>query len=249
MYANLKRLFDYSVPLIAAATILAVAAIAVAVYAGTTAYRIKVASDIVTVTGSAKTAVPADTARWTLRLETKTSVYDQQSGYERLAAAGEKIAGYLDKQGFTDHEAGSIDSYPEYRYEQNKDPVQIGYTVGRSLTVRSNDLDAIAALAENIAALSGSGYTVSSGQLEYTVSSLPELRVSLLSEAIKDARDRATAIAKDSGRAIGELRSASSGVVQVLPEGGVDISDYGTYDTMSRRKEVMVTVRAEFSLQ
>jgi hypothetical protein len=48
---------------------------------------------------------------------------------------------------------------------------------------------------------------------------------------------------------VGALRSASSGVVQVLPEGGVEISDYGTYDTQNINKEVMVTVRADFSLR
>jgi hypothetical protein len=34
----------------------------------------------------------------------------------------------------------------------------------------------------------------------------------------------------------------------VLPKGGVDVSDYGTYDTSSMEKEVMVTVRATFAL-
>ena len=48
--------------------------------------------------------------------------------------------------------------------------------------------------------------------------------------------------------AIGTLRSASSGVVQVLPQGGIEISDYGSYDTQSMNKEVMVTVRATFEL-
>jgi hypothetical protein len=75
------------------------------------------------------------------------------------------------------------------------------------------------------------------------------MRVKLLSQAITDATDRAEAIVQDSGRSIGVLRSASSGVVQVLPEGGVEISDYGSYDTQSMNKEVMVTVRATFSLK
>jgi hypothetical protein len=74
------------------------------------------------------------------------------------------------------------------------------------------------------------------------------MRVALLSEAIKDAKARAQAIASESGRSIGVLRNASSGVVQVLPQGGIDISDYGMYDTQSLNKEVMVTVRATFEL-
>jgi len=34
-----------------------------------------------------------------------------------------------------------------------------------------------------------------------------------------------------------------------LPQGGVDISDYGSYDTQSKNKDVMVTVRATFSIE
>jgi hypothetical protein len=85
--------------------------------------------------------------------------------------------------------------------------------------------------------------------LELTYSKLDELRVTLLSHAIEDATKRAEAIAQDSGRSIGVLRNASSGVVQVLPQGGVEISDYGMYDTTSMHKDVMVTVRATFSLK
>jgi hypothetical protein len=85
--------------------------------------------------------------------------------------------------------------------------------------------------------------------LELTYSKLAEMRVQLLSKAIKDAEERAQAIAKESGRTVGMLRKATSGVVQVLPAGGIEVSDYGSYDTQSLNKEVMVTVRADFSLQ
>jgi len=39
------------------------------------------------------------------------------------------------------------------------------------------------------------------------------------------------------------------GVVQVMPVNSVEISDYGTYDTGSIEKEVMVTVKALFILR
>ena len=44
-------------------------------------------------------------------------------------------------------------------------------------------------------------------------------------------------------------RAAASGVVQVLPKGSLEISDYGSYDTSSIEKEVMVTVRATFTIE
>jgi hypothetical protein len=246
---HLSKLFDYSVPLVAASTILVVGAIAVVLYAGKVAYDIKLAADTVEVTGSAKEAVVADTARWTINLETKTGVGDQQAGFTRLEGAVDKISGYLKESGFTEFETPAVTSYPTYYYPQNGEPVMTGYTVSRSIVVRSSDVAKLSDLANSIEPLSGTGYSVTTGALELTYSKLAEMRVKLLSQAIADATDRANAIVQDSGRSISVLRNASSGVVQVLPAGGVDISDYGTYDTQSMNKEVMVTVRATFSLK
>lgn len=235
--------------MVAAATVLVVGALAVTVYLGNVAYTIKLAADTVEVTGSAKEAVLADEARWVINLETKTGLSDQQAGFNRLDGAVTKITEYLAKEGFTEYETPAGTSYPNFSYPQYSEPVQTGYTVSRTILVRSDDVEKLAGLANNVDPLTGSGYTVSTGALELTVGTLPEMRVRLLTEAIKDAENRAKAIAQDSGREVEMLRNASSGVVQVLGEGAVEVSDYGMYDTQSLHKEVMVTVRATFSLK
>lgn len=234
--------------MVAAATVLAIGAIMVASVGALTVRDIKLARDSVEVTGSAKEAVVADTARLILILETKTGVVEQQLGYTRLEDATNKIVTYLEEQGFSEYETPSITSYPNYTYPQYGEPIFTGYSVSRQIIVRSNDIEGISALANDIEPFTGQGYNVTTQSLELTYSKLAEMRVKLLSEAIKDAQARADAIAKDSGRSVGVLRNASSGVVQVLPEGGIDISDYGMYDTQSVHKEVMVTVRATFEL-
>lgn len=245
---NVRKLFDYSVPLVAAATLLSIGAIIVAIIAAYTAYDIKLARDSVEVTGSAKRAVVADTGRLTINLDTRTGVNDLQNGYTRLENATTKIATFLEAEGFTDFETPSISSYPQYTYPQNGEPIFTGYSANRQIIVRSTDIPKIQSLANNIEPFSGTGYNATTQSLELTYSGLGDMRVELLSEAIKDAKARADAIASESGRSVGVLRNASSGVVQVLPAGGIDISDYGTYDTQSLNKEVMVTVRATFEL-
>lgn len=246
---NFKKLFDYSVPLVAASTILIVGAFLITAYASKVAYDIKLSADTVEITGSAKEAVVADTGRWTINLETKTGTTDQQSGFSRLETATERIASYLKGQGFTEIETPTGNTYPNYVYPQNGESYLSGYTVSRSIVVRSNDVEALSTLANNVDPFVGEGYNVSTGGLELTYSKLAEMRVKLLSAAIADAQARAQAIVQDSGRPIGTLRTATGGVVQVLPAGGIEISDYGSYDTQSLNKEIMVTVRAVFSLQ
>jgi hypothetical protein len=245
---TIQKLFDYSQPLVAAATILMLGGLIISVVGAYTAYNIKQASDSIEVTGSAKQAVVADMARWIVSLETKTGINDQQQGYARLEAATSKITAYLESQGFNDFETPAVTSYPNYTYPQYSEPVFTGFSVARQIIVRSDDVAAISLLANNIEPFTGANYNVTTQSLELTYSKLDEMRVQLLSEAIKDAQARAEAIASESGRSVKVLRNASSGVVQVLPAGSIEVSDYGMYDTQSMNKEVMVTVRATFSL-
>lgn len=242
------KLFDFSQPIISAATILSVTALILGTVGAYTIHQIKTSNDTIEITGSSKEAVTADTARWTLSINTKTGTTTQESGYKRIEKATETIMQFLAEQEFTDLEATSISSYQDYIYPSNSEPIFNGYTVQRNIVVRSNDIEKVQKLSNTIEPFSGEGYSVTTQSLELTYSKLAEMRVKLLSTAIADAKARAQAIAKESGRKVGSLRTASGGVVQVLPLGSVDISDYGSYDTQSLQKEVMVTVRATFGL-
>ena len=119
-------------------------------------------------------------------------------------------------------------------------------TVRQSITISSSDVDGITQLAKNTGVLTQTGIFFSADSPQYFYSKLADLRVSLLSDAIKDAKARAEQIAKSSGQKVGSLKAASSGVVQVLSPNSVEVSDYGSYDTSSLDKEVMVSVRATF---
>lgn len=249
MHMHFKKLFDYSEPRVAAITILAVTLLVITLYGGKVLTDIKLASDTIEVTGSAKESVVADTGRLLINLETKTGLTDQQAGSERLEQAVTKVTEYLAKEGMTDFETPAGFTNANYYYPQNAEPVQTGYTVSRTVVIRGTDLPKMTNLANDLSALQGQGYTVTAAGLELTYSKLDEMRVKLLAEAIKDATARAEAIASESGRGVGTLRNAVGGVVQVLPQGGVDISDYGSYDTVSLNKDIMVTTRATFSLE
>jgi uncharacterized protein len=245
---KISKLFDYSIPMVSAATVLSLGIIVVALIGAYTTRDIKLARDVVEVTGSAKEAVVADTARWIINLETKTGQFNQQSGFDRLEEATKRVTTYLTEQGFTEYETPAMTSWTNYTYPQNSEPIFTGYTISRQIFVRSDDVERISQLANNIQPFTGTNYNVTTQSLELTYSKLNEMRVKLLSEAVRDAHDRADAIAKESGRSVGMLRTASGGVVQVLPQGGIEISDYGSYDTQSLNKDIMVTVRATFEL-
>jgi hypothetical protein len=133
-------------------------------------------------------------------------------------------------------------------YDQNGGE-NIRYQLFQTVTVQDNDVSKITKLSQLIPSLASGGAIVSVQSLEYYYSRLADLRVSLLSEAVKDAKARAEKIAEGTGRQVGNIQSANNGVVQVLAPNSVDISDYGSYDTSSVQKDIMVTVKASFRLK
>lgn len=246
---SINKLFDYSQPLVAAFTILVIGMAGMVWYGTQALYTLRLANDTIEVTGSAKEAVVADMGRLTVSLETKSGLQDQEAASVRLEAGVDAIVTMLKGQGLETIETPAGSVTPSYIYPQNAEAIQTGYQLNRTVVVRSSDVAKLGSFANNTAPFSGAGYTVSVYGLELTYSKLDEMRVKLLTEAIKDATDRANAIASNSGRRVGKLRNAVGGVVQVLPAGGVDISDYGSYDTTSLNKEVMVTARVTFGLE
>ncbi len=235
----------FAEPIVKAALVLAFGPILAAAIGGYAFYQVRMASDVITVTGSARETVTSDHARWTISITARTGLYDQSAGFEAVSRGVEALQTKLAAEGLTD-----ITVNPPSIYEQYGDRGTItGYNVSEDIIVQSDDVEKISTLAQNAIALQGTGYIVRTGFVEYTYTKLDEMRVKLLGAAIADAEARADSITKMSGQTTGKLKSASSGVVQVLSKNGVDISDYGSYDTQSIEKDVMVTVRAVFSLR
>jgi hypothetical protein len=123
------------------------------------------------------------------------------------------------------------------------------YVLMQTITVNSKDIPKITGLAKNIQSIIEKGVIFSTQAVEYYYSKLPEERVALLSEALTDAKSRAQALGDSTGKKVGTLTQASSGVVQVLSANSVEVSDYGAYDTSKIEKEIMVTVKAAFTLR
>lgn len=239
----MKNFFE--APIVRAAAVLAFGPIVAALIAGYALYQIRTASDIITVTGSARETVTSDHAKWTLSVSARTGLYDQNTGYTALARGVDDVKKKLTEAGLTEVETNPSSVFEQY----GQNSVVTGYQMSQDVVVQSDDVKKIQALANDTQKMQGEGYLVHTGAVEYTYTKLDDMRVKLLGNAIKDAEARANTITSVSKRNTGALKNASSGVVQVLAKNGVDISDYGSYDTQSIDKDVMVTVRAVFGIK
>lgn len=205
--------------------------------------------DILSVTGSAKTKIVSDQSKLILSIFRTVPTSSLVSGYSNVARDLSLTKTLLKNGGVKDEDIIESAVSMNQSYDYDNSGGETRYQLDQTLTVQSNDIDKLTAISKKIPSLAGQGAIVAIQSLEYYYSKLPELRVSLLADAIKDAKARAQKIAEGTGRKIGNVQSASSGVVQVLSVNSVEISDYGAYDTTSIEKDVMVSVKASFRLR
>ena len=125
------------------------------------------------------------------------------------------------------------------------------YELSQNVEVVSKDVQKLSGLPTKINDLNRHGHDVSAGSVRfyYPSDKLDALKVSLLADASKSAKERADQFALNSGNKIGRLLNARQGVFQVTAPNSSDISDYGTYDTSSINKVVKIVVTMTYSVK
>jgi hypothetical protein len=213
-----------------------------------TFYSIRSLDDTLTVTGSASKAVTSDHVKWVGVINRVVKTTTLKEGYASMASDLVSVQAFLNDNKISVDQVVTSPVFMDQNYDQPQGAEKT-YTLRQTIEVNSNDVNGIGQIAKNIQALIEKGVVFSTQSLEYTYTKLPDERVSMLALAIKDAKDRASTLAQSSGKSVGKLKSASSGVVQVMSANSLDVSDYGSYDTSKVEKNIMVTVKASFTLK
>ena len=213
-----------------------------------TFYKLR-SMDYITTTGSAKKAVTSDKVKWTANITRPVKISTIKDGYAKIDADLKEVKNFLTTSGIPT-EAINISPVLMNEVYDNNAGQEKNYNLVQTITIQSEDVAKISDLAKNTSSLViNKGIIFSSTALEYYYSKLPEARVELLASAVADSKARADQLAKAGGKKIGTLKSASSGVVQVMAPNSVEVSDYGVYDTSSIDKEIMVTVKSSFEIK
>jgi len=209
--------------------------------------QIKSFDNVLVVTGSAKQTVLSDTVKWNGSFTRKVSDENLSSGFTQMKKDETVVKNFLLENGIKESEItiSPVSMEKNYYYEKSySSPDE--YTLVQNITIQSENIEKIKETSKNIEPIIEKGVIFSSYSPQYYYSGLSEARISLLPKAMEDAKKRAESI---TGKSVGSLKSVSMGVVQVLQPNSVDISDYGMYDTSTVEKEVMITVKASFSLR
>ncbi len=130
-----------------------------------------------------------------------------------------------------------------------QEQVTVAYIVEQHVTVTSKDLPKVEKVSREITDLLDQGIYVHSEAPLYIYTNLAALKLQMLAEASRDARQRAEQIAQNTGASLGGLLTAKMGVLQINPAFSTEVSAEGNNDKSTLDKDVLGVVTASFALK
>jgi len=211
----------------------------------------KSADEAITVTGSAKRRITSDLVVWSAGVTEEAPAL--ADAYKKLSVSIPRIKQYLVDKGIHEDQmvVSSITTIQQKGRDKdgNETSEIVGYSLSQGIGVRSNDVGRIGQIAREATELINQGILIQSEAPRYYYTQIGNLKIEMLGEAAKDAKERADRIAQSTGNSIGVVRSARMGVLQITAADSTDVSDYGVYDTSTIDKDMTAVVNASFAVE
>jgi hypothetical protein len=210
----------------------------------------KKGDEAITVTGSAKRRITSDLVVWSAGVSSQAP--ELSGAYDSLADTLPRIKQYLLSKGIPEDQmtVSAITTVQNKgRDSEGNETSQVtGYTISQQIDIRSSDVNKIALVARESTELIKQGILIESSAPQYYYTKIGDLKIEMLGEASKDAKERAERIAQSTGNSIGSVRSAKMGVLQITAADSTDVSDYGTYNTTTIEKDMTAVVNISFAV-
>lgn len=211
----------------------------------------KLQNQTIRVTGSASQNVTSDKASWSLQIRNKRATLKE--GYAKLNADTKKAVEFFTANGISENniEISSVNSYENYKRLPNGNTTNDveSYNVYRFITVKSDNIGKLTELSKKVDELVDKDINLSSENVQYFVSNLDDIKVKMVGEASKNAKERAKSMIAGTNGEIGVMTGAKMGVFQIVPVDSTEVNDYGINDTTSIEKKVVATVTATFTVK
>jgi uncharacterized protein len=205
------------------------------------------------VTGSARRRITSDLAVWEIDISGEDK--ELTGAYKIVKNGFDRVAAFLKNQKFSPAEisVGAIDTTEQHTTVKDKNGNETqefkGYALRRTIVVSSRNIAAVAAAAGEVTELIQDGILVVSRAPRYHYTKLSDLKIAMIGEAAKDARNRADQIASNSGCRVSEVRNARMGVLQITQPESTDVSSEGINDTSTIEKDVTSVVALTLGLE
>ena len=206
-------------------------------------------NDKITVTGSAYKVVKSDSAR--LEFEITSRSANKQTAYNTVKSQLPIVKKYLEDKGITDIDVKASNGYYSYKYLPNGTVTNdiAYYNLSQQVVIKSNDVQKIKDVSTDIQNLLDKGIDINVTDTQYFYSGLANLKVELLEDATKDAKNRASAMLKATHNRTGKIQAINMGVFQITPIDSTNVSDMGINDTSTIDKKVTAVANVVFRIK
>ncbi|MDY3090778.1 MAG: SIMPL domain-containing protein [Porphyromonas sp.] len=211
---------------------------------------------LVRVTGLSERHISSDLIILPITLQATST--EQAKAYAELQSAKSKTLAFLTANGLSAQEIRQSSISVEVLEDRTFDAKTMsyvnrsmrGYTLTMTLTIRSSKVDQVETISSSISDLISSGINLKVQSASYYYTKLNELKVEMLKEAASDAYNRATIIAEGGGSELGELKSTTMGVFQIVGQYQDEAYSWGgMLNTSSKEKTASVTVKANYKIK
>lgn len=210
-------------------------------------YQTRAHRDYVQVVGSASQEFVSDIIKWNITFEENTDLVNVRDGYRNIQEKRDRLLTVLIDKGISQDNININPITIQKRW--NRDGEVVGYVLNQPLFIISSEVEAIEELALNPDELLDQNIFFQISSLEYFYSGIDTLKKDLLELATRNARERVEMILRESGHKPGKMIWAQAGVFQIVEPYSTEVESYGMYNTSSRKKEIKVTVHAQFLIQ
>ena len=209
-----------------------------------------ISNNVISVTGSAYEIVKSDSGTLTFEINVKRA--NKQEAYKTSQAQVKIVEEYLKAKQIKNIELKTVNGY--YSYKRNAKTGEYTdipdmYNLTQPVTISSDNVELIKNISNDITGLINKGVDINVYSPSYDYSKLPELKVTLLEKASKDAKARAASMLKPTHNSVGKIQSVRMGVYQITPVDSTNVSDMGINDTSSIDKKVTAVANVSFKIK
>ena len=245
---------SYSNAIIVLGILLAIGMASAAFILGVQAKRAVAGQQSITVKGLAEKPIQADSVTWMLNIAVTDA--DQRGALEQLTVERKVLEDFLIKQGLPKDTwvwqvENIADHYDEVFIKDTPRQMKNGFDAYQSVIISTKDLAKITQANQAILQLRADNHPITAQPPEYLVSGLEQVKMSLIADATKNARARATEFVKQDGVKVGVMKSANQGAFYILAKGGEagDDSYGGVYDKSTIEKTARVVVTIVYNIE
>jgi uncharacterized protein len=203
----------------------------------------------VSVRGVSERDVTANLATWSIDFSHQGE--DLGSVQQSVDQQARAVRLFFQRAGFRTNEVTDTDvslSREQQRDNQGRPVGPQKLTVSRSIQLRTNDVMKVRAAYTHQADLLRDGVELSGSNISYTFTGLNKLKPEMIAEANQNAPQSAEQFARDSGAAVGKIKTASQGYFSVGARDGEDCDDCGSSGGSSPYQKVRVVTTIDYDL-